>query len=104
MAVIQERVDEKVFRGQSDKDVIAAWKEDFNTMLHIFNVRSVGSATRPLTAPFQAELAIDADVAAATEANQEVTNIRRGASVNKENVSNKRQLVCRVLSSPMKEC
>jgi len=84
VADIQRRVDEKndrnvfsrVLHAQSDKDTIAAWKDDLNRLLQIFNVRSVGSASPTLTAPFQTELAIDNNVVA-TETDRKVTEIDR---------------------------
>ena len=51
MASIQRKIVEKnersiVFRAfyaKSDKDEIAAWKQEFKTILEIFNVRSADS-------------------------------------------------------------
>ena len=48
---VQEKVIEKndrnvfarAFYTKSDKDAIAAWKQEFSTILQIFQVRSVGS-------------------------------------------------------------
>ena len=67
VAEIQKKVIEKsgrnvvsrVFHAKSDKEAIAGWKLDLNRILHIFNVRSVGSASLSLTFPFQTELAIN---------------------------------------------
>ena len=51
----------RVIHARSDKDVVAAWRSDLNRILHVFNVRSVGSVPLPpsLTSPFQTELAMD---------------------------------------------
>ena len=51
MANIQRKIDERnkrnvfsrALHAQGDKDAIAAWKQEFNKILQIFNVRSVGS-------------------------------------------------------------
>jgi hypothetical protein len=32
----------RLFRAKNDEDAIAAWRQDLNRILHIFNVRSVG--------------------------------------------------------------
>ena len=34
----------QAFHAKNDKDTIAAWRQDLNRILHIFNVRSVSSA------------------------------------------------------------
>jgi hypothetical protein len=52
--------------SKSDKDKIAGWKQDFIRVLHVFNVRSIGSVGHPfahLAAAFQTELAIDTNMA-----------------------------------------
>ena len=41
----------RVLHAKDEKDTIAAWKQDFNRILQVFNVRSVGSAWYLLTAP-----------------------------------------------------
>jgi hypothetical protein len=33
----------RLFHAKNDKEAIAAWRQDLNKILHIFNVRSVGS-------------------------------------------------------------
>jgi hypothetical protein len=51
--------------SKTDKDKIAGWKQDFIRVLHVFNVRSIGSVRHSfanLTAPFQTELAIDTNM------------------------------------------
>jgi hypothetical protein len=48
--------------SKTDKDKVAAWKQDFFRVLHVFNVRSVRSVGHSFAysaAPFQTELAID---------------------------------------------
>ena len=57
MADIEKNVAEKnnrnvvsrALHAQSDKDTIAAWKQDLNRVLHTFNVRPVNSIWRSLT-------------------------------------------------------
>ena len=115
MADIQRRVDEKndrnvfsrVLHAQSDKDTIAAWKEDLNRLLHIFNVRSVGSVSPLLTTPFQTELAIDTNVAA-TETDRKVTEMDRKVTdmhqlAIKQSAVNEKLSVRRTSSSPTNE-
>jgi hypothetical protein len=51
--------------SKTDKDKIAAWKQDFTRVLHVFNVRSIGFVGHSLAssaAPFQTELAIDTNM------------------------------------------
>jgi hypothetical protein len=51
--------------SKTDKDKIAAWKQDFIRILHVFNVRSVSFVVHSfanLAAPFQTELAIDTNM------------------------------------------
>ena len=38
----------RVFHSKSDKDAIAAWRQDLNRILQIFNVGSLGSVWRLL--------------------------------------------------------
>jgi hypothetical protein len=50
---------------KTDKDRIAAWKQDFMRVLHVFNVRSIGFVGHSYVnsaAPFQTELAIDTNM------------------------------------------
>ena len=51
------------FHSKNDKDEIAAWRQELNRILHIFNVRSSNS-DRPsrVTISPQTELAIDTNV------------------------------------------
>ena len=48
--------------AKDDKEVIAAWRADLDRLLHVFNVRSIGSVLPSLTSPFQTELAINTNV------------------------------------------
>ena len=48
----------RAFYAKSDKDEIAAWKQEFKTILEIFNVRSAGSTWHTLTTHCQTELHI----------------------------------------------
>jgi len=36
----------RLLHAKDDKDTIVTWKQDLTRVLHIFNVRSVGSASR----------------------------------------------------------
>ena len=45
----QDEVLSRTFYAKTDKDAIAAWKQEFNKILQIFNVRSVCSIWRSLT-------------------------------------------------------
>ena len=46
------------FYAKSDKDEIAAWKQEFKTILEIFNVHPADAAWHSLTAHYQTELHI----------------------------------------------
>ena len=115
MVDIQRRVDEKngrnvlsrAFDSYGDKVTITAWKEDFDEMLHIFNVRSVCSIRHSLTAPFQTELAIDTNVIVTgthqevadiheevTNMHREVTDMHQDVLAIKEGVLDEQCLVC----------
>jgi hypothetical protein len=51
--------------SKTDNDKIAAWKQDLMRVLHVFNVRAIGSVGHSyanLAAPFQTELAIDTNM------------------------------------------
>ena len=45
--------------AKSNKDTIAAWRQDLHRILHIFNVRSADSTRCSLTSSFKTELAIN---------------------------------------------
>ena len=70
MTEIQEKVAEKgkrnfilnLLNAKGDKDAIAAWKQDLDRVLRVFNVRQVGSVWHSLTETFQTELAINTHV------------------------------------------
>ena len=49
----------RIFHAKEDKDAIAAWRQDLTGVLHVFNVRLVGSVWLSLTASLQTELAIN---------------------------------------------
>ena len=42
----------RALHAKSDKDAIVAWKQEFNKILQILDVRLVGSVWHPLTRPF----------------------------------------------------
>ena len=75
----------RALHAKDDKDAIAAWKQEFNKILHIFNVRSVSSARHSLTESSQTELQIDVMV--------DVKGIRRDLSAIKEGALNQYHLV-----------
>ena len=50
------------FHARNDKEKIAGWKSDLNRILHVFNVRSIGSVWRLLTLHSQTELTINTHV------------------------------------------
>ena len=72
VAEIQANINEKreqnlfsrLVHAKNDKEVIAGWRSDLNEILHVFNVRSVGSGRQSLTASlyFQTELAMNTHV------------------------------------------
>jgi hypothetical protein len=75
--------------SKTDKDKIAAWKQDFLRVLHIFNVRSIGSVGPSHTnsvAPFQTELAIDTNMTV-TDTNIMVADIHRNMLTEREGAS-----------------
>ena len=78
MEEIHNKVAERSKRGsmfrfvfaRGDKEKIAAWRQDFARLLHVFNVRSFGLVRHShqlssphLSAIFQTELALDSDTA-----------------------------------------
>ena len=75
----------RLFHAKSDKDAIAAWKQDLARVLHIFNVRSVYSPWHSLTSPFQTELAINTHIL--------VTEIHGNALANREGARGKHRSV-----------
>ena len=75
----------RLFHAKNDKEVIAAWKSDLNTILHVFNVRSVASAWPSLTVHSQTELLINTHVA--------VSDIRQDVASTHTIVSNVHQSV-----------
>ena len=52
----------RLFHAKSDKDAIAAWKQELNRVLHVFSVRLVRSVRHLLMAPIQTELAINTHI------------------------------------------
>ena len=48
--------------AKNDKEKIAGWKSDLNKILHVFNVRSIGSVWPLLTLHSQTELTINTHV------------------------------------------
>lgn len=52
----------RIIHAKSDKTMIATWKQDLIRVLQVFNVSSVGSSLRSLTASFQTELAINTNI------------------------------------------
>ena len=55
----ERNVVSRLVHAKNDKDTVASWKLDLNRILHVFNVRPVGSVPLSLTASIlQTELAI----------------------------------------------
>lgn len=93
MAEIQGRVVEKSERNwasrllntKSDKDAVAAWRQELVGVLHVFNVRSISSIWHSLTEGFQTEMGINTHVAVervdrnVERVNQNVLAIQEGA-------------------------
>ena len=50
------------FHKKSDSEAIAAWRSDFNRILHVFSVRSSTFVGLLLTFPYQTELEVNARV------------------------------------------
>jgi hypothetical protein len=99
VAAIQKKVVKKskrntisrLFHAKDDKDTIANWKQDLNRILHIFNVRSVGSVLHLLTVPFQMELSINT--------NMLVAGIHRNALAGQEAADSRHQPVSTMFST-----
>jgi len=125
MADVQEKVVKKnernvvarAFYAKSDKDAIAAWKQEFSKILQIFQVRPLTFVWHSLTGSFQTELAVNTHVEVTggrrevadlrqevTSMRQEVTYMHQDVLVIKEGTSNKQRSVCQTCSSPTKEC
>jgi hypothetical protein len=65
---------------------MAGWGSDLNRVLHVFNVRSIGSVRQSLTtAPFQAELAINTHLM--------VADMHRNALTGQEGIDGQRRSV-----------
>ena len=78
----------RVLNAKSDKDEIAAWRQDLNRILQIFNVRSVHSSWRSPTATLQTELAINTHML--------VADIHRNALAGQEGTAGRHRSVSRV--------
>ena len=100
----------RAFYARSDKDAIAAWEQEFDKILQIFQVRPLCFVWHSLKGSFQAELAVNTHVAVTggrrevASINQKFTNMHRDILAIKEGVSNNQRSVCQTYSSPMKEC
>ena len=66
----------RLLREKGDKEAIAAWNQELIRVLHVFNVRSVAPAWKPLLNFFQTELAINTHVL--------VADIHRNALAHRE--------------------
>lgn len=85
MAEIRGKVVEKgernwasrLVNAKSDKDAITAWRQELVGILHVFNVRSVGSVWHSLTEAFQTEMGINTHVAV-ERVNRNVLAIQEG--------------------------
>ena len=83
----------RFFHSKNDKDKIAGWKQDLNSILQVFNVRSCSSAWRSLTA-LQTELLINSHMI--------LLDIRRDALAGHEGTAGGRSSVSTVFNSPTK--
>ena len=107
----------RAFYARSDKDVIAAWKQEFSKILQIFHVCLVSSVWPRLTGFLQTELAVNTHVVVTsgrrevTDVHQEVTGMRQEVTTMHQDVLkikqgffNKSRSVRCIYSPPTKEC
>ena len=102
--------------AKSDKEKIAAWKQDLVRVLHVFNVCLVGPLGAPVnsTVPFQTELAIDTNMAVAdthvvvadtqvvvTDTHTMVADIHRSVLTAQEGTSGKNNSVSATCHPPI---
>jgi hypothetical protein len=81
--------------SKTDKDKIAAWKQDFMRILQVFNVRATGFAGHSCAnsaAPFQTELAVDTNMTV-TDTNTMVAGMYRNMVTEREGASGKNNSV-----------
>jgi hypothetical protein len=81
--------------SKTDKDKIAAWKQDFIRVLHVFNVGAIGSVWHSfasLAASFQTELAIDTNMTV-TDTNTMVADIHRNLLTERDGASGRNREV-----------
>ena len=81
----QRNVFSRLFHAKVDKDTVATWRQDLVRVLHVFNVRTVGSVLHPLIISFQTELAINTHIM--------VMDLHRNASTGQETAGSQRPLV-----------
>jgi hypothetical protein len=114
VAKIQEKVVKQGKRNalhrfvlsKTDKDKIAAWKQDFMRVLHVFNVRSmgfVGHSFANSAAPFQTELAIDTNITV-TDTNTMVADLHRNLLTEREGASGQNRSVGTICYPSTTEC
>ena len=82
----------RVMNAKSDKDAIAAWRQDLNRILHIFNVRSVDSSWHSPMASLQTELAISTHML--------VADMHRNALKDQDDTAGRRQSVSAAFYPP----
>jgi hypothetical protein len=92
--------------SKPDKDKIAAWKQDFMRILHVFNVRAIGSVWHSyanLAAPFQTELAIDTNMTV-TDTNTMVAGMYRNMVTEREGASGRNHSVGTIYYPSTTDC
>jgi hypothetical protein len=81
--------------SKTDKDKIAAWKQDFMRVLHVFNVRAIDYVCRSFAnsaTPFQTELAIDTNMTV-TDTKTMVEDMHRNMLTEREGASSQKRSV-----------
>ena len=102
IAEIQRRIIEKgqqnlfsrLAHAKDDKDTLASWRLDLNKILHVFNVRSAGSAWQSLTTPlFQTKLAINTNLVV-LDTHAMVSDLHRNALTVQGGTDDQHRSVC----------
>jgi hypothetical protein len=91
---------------KTDKDKIAAWKQDFMRILHVFNVRTIRSVGRSFSnsaAPVQTELAIDTNMTVA-DTNTMVADIHQNLLTERGGASGQNRSVSTICYPSTTEC
>ena len=90
----KRNVASRLLHAKNDKEIITAWKQDLNKILHVFNVSSAGpEVDNRLRPPFQTELLINNHMM--------LLDIHRNTQVGQGGTDSQRQSVRIACSSPM---